>query len=671
MPNPGAESENTFGSDNLRRFVADTKISDEQKFEKLKSVVLNDSDPYVRAMARKYLELLSRHMEKKAPPQTTVQPDSPKTDIAKTLRSGNPQEKISFLKEVLANQVELPRYLLFETIGKERDPFVLATLISCVGRFGTADDGDQLSPFFNHKDPRVKANTIEAARQLKSEKIYKLIVPLLQDADPRVKANAAGFFSKSGLNLTLHIMEEMVLSGDRPQLESAIFALSHIPDGKSKDLLNQARKILSSLDKPGAQPDGGASEAVFDDGFSPAALELPAEPPVQIAAPRPAVNQSNRMIYAIIGCVVILICACYALFNTESPPEPTVILPVKPEKPQPVQPDAAATRPALTIENTVEPKAAALKNANLEAAPDYYLKGKDALLQGNNDLGLSYFSKALAEIRTSKAYLLRGLILQRTGKYRNARSDFSGAFELSPALRDSLFSTHLDTPEIIVKPSTVEILTACLSSGVAFFLDNYESSAYRTGKYALDTAITAENAIEFHERGLEFLRKGKFREALRDFSRAIEIYPMFSQGYASRGLTCLKLNDSTQALTDLNKAIEFNPKLAESYYARSRYYASFGNLDSGISDCTSALSLRPGATGEVLCHYLRGELFLRKGKFKEALKDLNCAIGMDPDFGPAYVLRSRVDSLQGDSGKAKQDLRFSADLLYPVKKENE
>lgn len=69
----------------------------------------------------------------------------------------------------------------------------------------------------------------------------------------------------------------------------------------------------------------------------------------------------------------------------------------------------------------------------------------------------------------------------------------------------------------------------------------------------------APAAWMYFNRGLAYKLLGKFDEAQRDYSKAIELDPTFGPAYANRGNILLLRNDLHGALADYRKALALDP----------------------------------------------------------------------------------------------------------------
>jgi tetratricopeptide (TPR) repeat protein len=80
---------------------------------------------------------------------------------------------------------------------------------------------------------------------------------------------------------------------------------------------------------------------------------------------------------------------------------------------------------------------------------------------------------------------------------------------------------------------------------------------------ACSSLISSDKAVEpwmHFNRGLAYKVLGQLKEALTDYSKAIELNPAFGAAYTNRGNVRLLLNDTAGAMKDFRKAIQLDPK---------------------------------------------------------------------------------------------------------------
>ena len=142
------------------------------------------------------------------------------------------------------------------------------------------------------------------------------------------------------------------------------------------------------------------------------------------------------------------------------------------------------------------------------------------------------------------------------------------------------------------------------------------------------TDIPAGTAQEYYNRGNIYGKKGNLIQAISDYTKAIEINPIFTEAYYNRGNTYEKQGNLTQAISDYTKAIETNPKYAAAYCNRGNVYQTQGNLTLAIADYNKALEISPNDSTSL---YNRGLAYYGAEQYGKALTDYTTAISQNPD----------------------------------------
>ncbi len=101
--------------------------------------------------------------------------------------------------------------------------------------------------------------------------------------------------------------------------------------------------------------------------------------------------------------------------------------------------------------------------------------------------------------------------------------------------------------------------------------------AYGEGKYKdavkeYDKAleIDPENAEIYRKRGIANRARGDEKDALKDFDKAIELDPSNSKSYLGRGLVHREMKNYEKAMDDVNRGIEISPNDPNGYFAKGQ-----------------------------------------------------------------------------------------------------
>lgn len=117
-------------------------------------------------------------------------------------------------------------------------------------------------------------------------------------------------------------------------------------------------------------------------------------------------------------------------------------------------------------------------------------------------------------------------------------------------------------------------------------------------------------ALVYNHRGMARFGLGRYREALRDFSRALQFDPGNDRVFANRALTLRLLTRPGEALTDYDRAVEIAPSRLENYWGRAQLCFEMGLLVRALADCEKALNIQDDFAP---ARQLAGELRRRLG----------------------------------------------------------
>lgn len=230
----------------------------------------------------------------------------------------------------------------------------------------------------------------------------------------------------------------------------------------------------------------------------------------------------------------------------------------------------------------------------------------------------------------------------------------------------------------------------------------------------------SQSAKKYYKTGQEFVSSGNYKDAIDQYTKAIDIQPDFSNAYLARAAAYEKLNMLKEASEDYDRASTFLSNNTDVFYQAARLsyllgdyqkaiekadasillkrtnpdgyvikaksLMSFGRFEEALATCNSALTLKETAEN----FYLRGlinkelgrfgpaeddllktvgkdprhvnayislaELRLELNKIPFALSHINRAIELDPDNREAYLVRSRIYVKQMDYPKAIDDI---------------
>ncbi len=186
--------------------------------------------------------------------------------------------------------------------------------------------------------------------------------------------------------------------------------------------------------------------------------------------------------------------------------------------------------------------------------------------------------------------------------------------------------------------------------GIVFSLFKKYTDALKDYSKAIE--LDPKLAQAYNNRGFTYAELDKPSEALKDYSKAIELDPEDAQTYNNRGLTYSKLDKHTEALEYYDRAIELDPKLAQAYNNRGVTYTKLDKPSDALKDYNKAIELDPKLAQ---AYNNRGVTYTKLDKPSEALKDYSKAIELDPENAQTYYNRGKTYAKSDKHTEALED----------------
>lgn len=214
------------------------------------------------------------------------------------------------------------------------------------------------------------------------------------------------------------------------------------------------------------------------------------------------------------------------------------------------------------------------------------------------------------------------------------------------------------------------------------------------GNYAdaipvLNTLLNVDSTI--HEawflRGVARYYQNDLVGAGNDFSKCLNINPLFSQAYQYNAMVLQQLGKSVESIECIQKAIELRPasaqylftygvilfqqeqyhdalyafnqvlkiddRIPDAWVNRGTTRLMLSDSSGALTDYSAAINLNPFNANPYL---RRGALYAQQSNYPLALQDLNQAIGIDSTLTQAYFTRALVFYYQKHYSQALSDL---------------
>ncbi len=185
--------------------------------------------------------------------------------------------------------------------------------------------------------------------------------------------------------------------------------------------------------------------------------------------------------------------------------------------------------------------------------------------------------------------------------------------------------------------------------------------------YGAAVAAAPDSVAAYVWRGRALDEKNEDRRAFEDFAHALALDPQAWQAYGARGLLLARTNEPDRALSDLARAIELGKNHEKEFLIQHtsitpvQIQNSKGAPDFGTAK--AEFTLRAD-------HYLafiraiRGGLLLERGRYDEALIDLDEAARLNPQSPRARWNLGLVQLAIGRCAEGVQELRAASALIF-------
>lgn len=156
----------------------------------------------------------------------------------------------------------------------------------------------------------------------------------------------------------------------------------------------------------------------------------------------------------------------------------------------------------------------------------------------------------------------------------------------------------------------------------------------------------------------------EYQSVIQALNEHLATHPHDGVAYNNRGLAHSEMGETELALHDFEKAIAFVSDDPVPYMNRGDLYLRHKPqpmFQEAIADFDKAIALR---SNDATFHRRRAHACLAAQLLRDALKSLDHAIALDPEFGQTYVERAELHERLGDTSSADRDLRAAREAPF-------
>lgn len=255
-------------------------------------------------------------------------------------------------------------------------------------------------------------------------------------------------------------------------------------------------------------------------------------------------------------------------------------------------------------------------------------------------------------------------------------------------------SPILDGDNFLVNPRAILTVTLAALIGTTMWLYRAELSvfegdaAFRKGDYehAIDQYTSAIESdlmpdsrfVALYEKRADAwnyfatgyaLGDEALIKSLNDYSRSQDMNPNLLSVIYGKAEIFRALGAYEESIGVLNRAIEIDgPKPFRSLIRRAQTYRAAENYDAALADLDRLIEIW-GDIPSMMFHYHRGRLFMKMGRYSEAVESFTTGIPAQTNYAWAYIFRACANARLGNLASALNDFKRGVDIRNGYERE--
>jgi tetratricopeptide (TPR) repeat protein len=156
-------------------------------------------------------------------------------------------------------------------------------------------------------------------------------------------------------------------------------------------------------------------------------------------------------------------------------------------------------------------------------------------------------------------------------------------------------------------------------------------------------SVQAQSAKQYFKAGDDFLKANNFKDAIVQYTNAIELDPDYEKAYVQRATAYSRSGEHTKAAEDYDRALVFEEKDEELYYFSGKEWHLEGNNQSALVSLSTAISMRKNF---LEAYQIRYDVYMALGRYEEALGDAQKCLKLKEDERSYYKLAQVYEKLE-------------------------
>ncbi|WRH67477.1 MAG: tetratricopeptide repeat protein [Planktothrix sp. GU0601_MAG3] len=251
---------------------------------------------------------------------------------------------------------------------------------------------------------------------------------------------------------------------------------------------------------------------------------------------------------------------------------------------------------------------------NLQIAESYLTSANQCLEQGNPELALSFYGKAI-ELNpdNDQIYYKLGQTFMQLERYEDATNAYSKSIQINPNFPWSYNSLG----EVLIKLERWEEAITAYTQFIEFNPD------FCWAYFGIGESLFYLNQTE---------------KSINYYKKAIELEPTNCWIYIKLGDAFLKSQQQENAIKSYSKAIQINPNIDWFYGKLAEVFLSQNQLENAIQVYQNAININPQSW-----HYIEiGKILIQQKLWDIALDYLIKGLQIKPDYNQAYDYISTI-----------------------------
>jgi tetratricopeptide (TPR) repeat protein len=167
----------------------------------------------------------------------------------------------------------------------------------------------------------------------------------------------------------------------------------------------------------------------------------------------------------------------------------------------------------------------------------------------------------------------------------------------------------------------------------------------------IPSTVFSQNAKKYFKTGQEFIASGNYKDAIDQFTKAIDIEPDYSNAYLARAAAYEKLDMLKEASEDYDRASTFESNNTDVFYQAARLSYLLGDYQKAIEKADASIQLKKtNPDGYVI----KAKSLMALARYEEALASCNSALTLK-ETAENFYLRGLINVEIGKFGPAEDD----------------